>query len=114
MARDHLQHSGAALTASQIGAQAARGDAACEATLQRYESRLARSLALIVNLLDPQVIVLAGGVSALPRLVANVPRLWGGFVFSAGVTDPVRTQLVRSRHGDSSGVRGAAWLWRDR
>lgn len=114
LARDHLQHSGAALTASQIGAQAARGDAACEATLQRYESRLARSLALIVNLLDPQVIVLAGGVSALPRLVANVPRLWGGFVFSAGVTDPVRTRLVRSRHGDSSGVRGAAWLWRDR
>ncbi len=114
LARDHLQHGGAALTAPQIGAQAARGDAACEATLQRYESRLARSLALIVNLLDPQVIVLAGGVSALQRLVANVPRLWGGFVFSAGATDPVRTRLVRSRHGDSSGVRGAAWLWRDR
>jgi fructokinase len=114
LARDHAQHGGEALSAQQIGARAACGDAACEATLRRYESRLARSLALIVNVLDPQVIVLAGGVSALQRLVDNVPALWGGFVFSAGLQDPVRTRLVRSRHGDSSGVRGAAWLWRDR
>jgi fructokinase len=114
LARDHAQHGGAALSAQQIGAQAARGDAACAASLRRYESRLARSLALIVNLLDPQVIVLAGGVSALPGLVDNVLALWGGFVFSAGAQEPVRTRLVHSRHGDSSGVRGAAWLWRDR
>ena len=114
LARDHAQHGGAALSAQQIGARAAHGDAACEASLRRYESRLARSLALIVNVLDPQVIVLAGGVSALQRLVDNVPTLWGEFVFSAGLTDPVRTRLLRSRHGDSSGVRGAAWLWRDR
>jgi fructokinase len=58
--------------------------------------------------------LVVGGVSQLDDLVANVPRMWRGFVFSAGVTDPVRTRLVRSRHGDSSGVRGAAWLWRDR
>ena len=114
LARDHVQHGGEALSAQEIGSRAACGDAACEATLRRYESRLARSLALIVNLLDPQVIVLAGGVSALERLVANVPALWGAFVFSAGVQDAVRTRLVRSAHGDSSGVRGAAWLWRDR
>jgi len=114
LARDHVLHGGAALSAQQIGAHAARGDGACEATLRRHESRLARSLALIINVLDPQVIVLAGGVSALPGLVDNVSARWGDFVFSAGVVEPVRTRLVRSRHGDSSGVRGAAWLWRDR
>jgi fructokinase len=112
LARDHAAHGGEALTAQQIGARAAQGDAACEASLQRYESRLARSLAHVINLLDPEVIVLAGGVSGLSRLPVNVPRLWGEFVFSGGLKDPVRTRLVTSRHGDSSGVRGAAWLWR--
>jgi len=92
--------------------RAAQGDVACEASLRRYESRLARALAQVVNLLDPDVIVLAGGVSQLDRLLVNVPRLWGAFVFSGGLQDSVRTRLVRSRHGDSSGVRGAAWLWR--
>jgi fructokinase len=100
------------LDARQISALAASGDAACEATLQRYELRLARSLAHVINLLDPDVIVLAGGVSGLERLLVNVPRLWGAFVFSGGLKDTVRTRLVKSRHGDSSGVRGAAWLWR--
>jgi fructokinase len=114
MARDHGQHTGETLSAQQIGVRAAAGDAGCEATLRRYESRLARGLALIVDVLDPQVIVLAGGVSGLQRLVVNVPALWGEFVFSGGVKDPVRTRLVRSAHGDSSGVRGAAWLWRER
>lgn len=80
--------------------------------MQRYESRLARSLAHVINLLDPHVIVLGGGLSGLDRLLVNVPRLWGGFVFSGGLKDPVRTELKRSLHGDSSGVRGAAWLWR--
>jgi fructokinase len=112
MARDHAAHTGEALDARQISARAAAGDAACEATLQRYESRLARSMAHVINLLDPDVIVLAGGVSGLDRLLVNVPRLWGGFVFSGGLQDTVRTRLVKSRHGDSSGVRGAAWLWR--
>lgn len=112
MARDHAAHAGASLDARQIGEAAARGDPACEATLQRYEARLARSLAHVINLLDPDVIVLAGGVSQLPRLYENVPRLWAGFVFSGGLKDNVHTRLVQSRHGDSSGVRGAAWLWR--
>lgn len=109
MARDHA---GAPLDARQIGERAALGDAACEATLQRYEARLARGLAHVINLLDPDVIVLAGGVSQLQRLYVNVPRLWAPFVFSGGIKDGVHTRLVQSRHGDSSGVRGAAWLWR--
>jgi fructokinase len=113
LARDHAAHGGATLTAQQIGGRAAQGDAACEASLQRHASRLARALAQVINLLDPDVIVLAGGVSRLERLCVNVPRLWDGFVFSGGLQDSVRTRLVNSRHGDSSGVRGAAWLWRD-
>ena len=112
LARDHTAHAGVPLDPQQIGEGAARGDAACEATLQRYEARLARSLAHVINLLDPDVIVLAGGVSRLQRLVVNVPRLWASFVFSGGLKDAVHTRLVQSRHGDSSGVRGAAWLWR--
>jgi len=112
MSRDHLVHTGHALTARQIGESAIRGDTACETTMQRYESRLARALAHVVNLLDPHVIVLGGGLSSLDRLLVNVPRLWGAHVFGCGVEQPVRTRLVRSLHGDSSGVRGAAWLWR--
>jgi len=112
LARDHAVHTGEALNAQQIGTRAAQGDAGCEASLQRYESRLARSLAHVINLLDPDVIVLAGGVSGLERLLVNVPQRWGEFVFSGGLKDPVRTRLVKSLHGDSSGVRGAAWLWR--
>ena len=82
-------------------------DAACEASLVRYEERLARALAQVINILDPQVIVLGGGLSGIDRLYANVPRLWALHVFS----DRIDTRLVRNRHGDSSGVRGAAWLW---
>ena len=112
MARDHAVQTGEVLAAHLIGERAARGDAGCEATLQRYESRLARSCAHVINLLDPHVIVLGGGVSGLDRLLVNVPRLWGAQVFSGGLKDAVRTRLVKSLHGDSSGVRGAAWLWR--
>ena len=83
------------------------GDAACEATLARYEERLARSLASVINVLDPDAIVLGGGLSNVERLYVNVPRLWAAHVFS----DEVRTRLLPPRHGDSSGVRGAAWLW---
>ncbi|MBC7468780.1 MAG: ROK family protein [Ramlibacter sp.] len=113
LARDHQARTGQALSAVEIGQRAARGDALAEATLQRYEGRLARALAHVINLLDPHVIVLGGGLSGLERLLTNVPRLWGNFVFSGGVKDTVRTRLVRSLHGDSSGVRGAAWLWRE-
>jgi fructokinase len=77
------------------------------AALSRYERRLARALAGVINVLDPDVIVLGGGVSNLDRLYDHVPRLWGVHVFS----DQVATRLVKHAHGDSSGVRGAAWLW---
>lgn len=100
LARDH----GGALSAAEI---CAAGDAAAEAALARYEERLARALATVINVIDPHVVVLGGGLSRLERLYANVPRLWGRWVFS----DHVDTRLEPPRHGDSSGVRGAAWLW---
>jgi predicted NBD/HSP70 family sugar kinase len=108
MAADHGRRSGDTMSAAQIAQRAAAGDPACAATLERYCERLARSLATVINLLDPEVIVLGGGLSNIDALCARVPRLWGPHVFS----DDVRTRLVRHRHGDSSGVRGAAWLWR--
>jgi N-acetylglucosamine kinase (EC 2.7.1.59) len=104
---DHLRHGGKALAAEQICAAAAAGDPACEQTLARYERRLAKALAQVVNILDPQVIVLGGGLSNIERLYDSVPRLWAAHVFS----DVIRTRLLRNVHGDSSGVRGAAWLW---
>ena len=107
MQRDHAGAAGAAIDAIDIAARTAAGDAACAATLARYEARLARALAEVVNILDPDVIVLGGGLSNLDRLYDNVPQLWGEFVFS----DHVATRLLKNRHGDSSGVRGAAWLW---
>ena len=75
--------------------------------MDRYIQRLARALASVVNILDPDVIVLGGGMSNIDRLYTEVPRWWGRYVFS----DQVATRLVRNVHGDSSGVRGAAWLW---
>ena len=77
--------------------------------INRYVERLARALAGVINLLDPDVIVLGGGLSNIERLYGDVPRLWGRYVFS----DHVATRLLRNIHGDSSGVRGAAWLWND-
>jgi len=103
LARD----AGAGIDAPQIVARAAQGDPGCEAALARYEERLARALASVVNVLDPDVIVLGGGLSNVDRLYANVPRSWLPYVFS----DLVSTRLARHVHGDSSGVRGAAWLW---
>lgn len=107
LAREHRLNGGTELDAEQIALHAANGDADCEVTLQRYEARLAKALAIVINILDPDVIVLGGGVSNIERLYANVPLLWGEHVFS----DTVLTRLVKNRHGDSSGVRGAAWLW---
>ncbi len=132
LARDHQRHkpgaridagigpeanSGTLLDSRRIGELAAQGDAQCVATLERHAQRLARALAAVINLLDPDVIVLGGGVSNLEHLVEHVTRQWSGWVFSANAIgaarEPLRTRLVRSRHGDSSGVRGAAWLWRE-
>jgi len=103
LARDY----GAVITAEEIAARAASGQPLALAALQRYEERLARALAAVVNILDPDVIVLGGGLSNVDRLYESVPRLWTPHVFS----DRVATRLVRAKHGDSSGVRGAAWLW---
>jgi len=107
MAGDHERATGRAVATVDIVAGAAAGDSGSDATLARYEDRLARSLAHVINVLDPDVIVLGGGVSNIDRLYVNVPKLWGAWVFS----DRVDTSLVKPAHGDSSGVRGAAWLW---
>ncbi|HMV00179.1 MAG TPA: ROK family protein [Rhodocyclaceae bacterium] len=104
---DHRASTGASLDAAAIAARAATGDPDCEATLARYRERLARALAGIINVFDPEVIVLGGGLSGIASLYEVVPRLWGRHVFS----ECIRTRLVPPRHGDSSGVRGAAWLW---
>ena len=107
LAADYRRSGGADLDAAAIATAAEAGERRAEACLQRYELRLARSLAGVINIVDPDVIVLGGGVSNIGRLYASVPAMWRGEVFS----DRVDTLLRRSRHGDSSGVRGAAWLW---
>ncbi len=112
ISRDHERRTGRFVTARQIAAEATRGDAAAQATLERHARRLARALAGIINLLDPDVVVLGGGLSLMPHLYERVPQLWTDWVFRAGARDPVRTRLVPARHGDASGVRGAAWLGR--
>jgi fructokinase len=93
--------------ASALPARAAAGDAAAAAALARHTDRLARALAHVVNLLDPDCVVLGGGLSNLEHLYAEVPARWGQWIFSDTVTTPLR----RARHGDSSGVLGAARLW---
>ena len=94
-------------TATEIIGRAAAGDAVAEAYVQRVEDRLARALATIINVIDPEVIVLGGGVSNIERLYENVPTLLPKYVFS----EFVETRIARNVHGDSGGVRGAAWLW---
>jgi|SRR5688572_2345000 len=112
LTRDHEQRSGRRLPPIDIAALAASGDLVANQTMACYEQRMARALAAIINVLDPDVIVLGGGLSNIERLYTNVPRLWGGKIFAAGAAEsPVRTRVVRAAHGDSSGVRGAAWLW---
>ena len=107
MSADHAHRTGREQHPAEIDAAASRGAADAEATLQRYEARMARGLASVINVLDPDVIVLGGGMSNMMRLYTNVPRLWAPYVFS----DVVTTRLVKALHGPSSGVRGAAWLW---
>jgi fructokinase len=105
--RDHEARVGRCLEPGAIVDAALAGDRAANATLERYEHRLARGLAAVINVFDPHAIVLGGGMSNIERLYDRVPALWGKFVFS----DTVVTRLARAVHGDSSGVRGAAWLW---
>src|SRR5690606_6699772 len=95
------------LDAGQLHRAAAAGEPAAQAALARYCDQLARALASVINLLDPEVIVLGGGLSNMPALYRDVPPLLVRHVFS----DTVNTRLLPARHGDSSGVRGAAWLW---
>ncbi len=108
LARDHQSASGQAWPAERIVASAAQGDSGCGATLARYEDRLSRALASVINLLDPEVIVLGGGLSGIARLYVALPRLLPAYVFGG----EAETAVLPPRHGDSSGVRGAAWLWR--
>jgi fructokinase len=94
-------------TARGVADAAAAGDAGASTGLDVYSRRLAKALASVINVLDPDVIVLGGGLSNIDVLYERVPRLWGAWIFS----DRVDTRLVRAQHGDASGVRGAAWLW---
>jgi fructokinase len=144
MTADHERHTGRRQLPREIERAADRGDAAAVATMERYERRMARALASVINVLDPDVIVLGGGMSKIARLYETVPRLWSDWVFAATKTTPnsqlpipkahgsnstssggerlgagtlvagsfeIRTRLARAKHGDASGVRGAAWLW---
>jgi len=107
LAADYARAVGMKASAQEIARLASTGDVGAVAAMDRYEDRMARALGSIINVLDPDVVVLGGGISNIARLYDNVPKLWAPYVFS----DRVATRLVRAKHGDSSGVRGAAWLW---
>jgi fructokinase len=115
LAQDHARHHGGALTARDIAARAEAGDAAAIDTLDRWLDRLARALAGVINLLDPDVIVLGGGLSRIGRIYQELPQRCRPWIFSAGAGDePLHTRVLPALHGDSSGVRGAAWLGQER
>lgn len=107
LSADHVRAGGDPLTPPQIVAAAQAGDPRAAQTIGRYCERLARALAVVINIVDPDVIVLGGGLSGIATLYGEVPKRWTPYVFS----DTVHTRLVPPVHGDSSGVRGAAWLW---
>jgi fructokinase len=107
LANDHARTTRQSLSGPEIVAAAASGDAAAQASLTRLEDRIARALASVINLLDPDVIVLGGGLSQLDRLYTNLPPLIETHLFGGGMLTPI----LKAAHGDSSGVRGAAWLW---
>jgi fructokinase len=109
LAADHRRATGGALDPEAIARRAADGDAGCAASLGRWLDRLARGLAMVIDVLDPDVVVLGGGLSNVDAAVREVPTRLAPRVFS----DELRTRIVRSAHGDSSGVRGAAWLWNE-
>ena len=105
--RDHEIHNNVFFDSVTLDNKARFGDEDANETFQRYEDRMARSLAHVINILDPDAIVLGGGMGNIKRLYENVPDIWGNYIFS----DTVNTKLLAPLHGDSSGVRGAAWLW---
>lgn len=107
LSRDHYDLTRQRLTAAELAQRCSKGEHLAEQTMARYEDRLARALAAVINVVDPEVIVLGGGVSNIGSLYQRVPKLWGQYVFS----DTVATHLLPAKFGDSSGVRGAAWLW---
>ncbi len=107
VARDFLAVTGQALTSKQIVAASHDGDPVAAAAVERFEDRLARGLATVVHTLDPDVIVFGGGLSRVDRLYAELPAKVGPYVFGREFTTP----LLPAKYGDSSGVRGAAWLW---
>jgi fructokinase len=107
LARIHMENTGQSLAALDIAGRAVEGDAAAAQSMTLYEVRLARALAHMINILDPDIVVLGGGLSNIARLYENLPRLWEQWIFS----DSVATRIKPPLHGDSSGVRGAAWLW---
>jgi len=107
LSRSHNAVGGIGPNAMEIASLAASGDEAARRTLASFERRLAKALASIINIIDPDVIVCGGGLSNLPGIYENVPRLWQEYAFSDGI----ETSLIKAKHGDSSGVRGAAWLW---
>lgn len=107
VARDHKHVTGVSLTTRQIFAQMEAGDADAVAAIERFEDRLARGLANVINILDPDIVVFGGGLSHSKRIYANLPGKIPQYVFGGEVD----TLLVQAKYGDSSGVRGAAWLW---
>lgn len=107
LVRDHFHHAHETLTAEQIANRSEQNDKSCLQTMDRYEDRLARSLATVINILDPDAIVLGGGLSNISRLYDSLPKRLEQYVFS----DFCQTPVLKNKHGDSSGVRGAAWLW---
>lgn len=107
LAADHRRSTGESLSAVDIAARAEGGDMAARATLARHANRLGRACASVVNLIDPDVIVLGGGLSNIPGLAEKAAEAMRAHVFS----DDIVTRIVPNQHGDSSGVRGAAWLW---
>lgn len=107
LAREFRIRTGRNASANEISSAADAGDKDAIAVMETYEDRLARGLAHVINIVDPDTIVLGGGLSNIERLYQRVPALLQRYVFSDGVETPI----VRAMHGDSSGVRGAAWLW---
>lgn len=105
----YYQKTGAEISAQEIVARSQQGEQDAKQSMEQYQDRLARGLATVINVIDPEIIVLGGGLSNIDQLYPDTKNLWGEYVFS----DEVRTELVKAQYGDSSGVRGAAWLWSD-